>query len=156
MWGGSKYGLGGGGCRDVLRDGTAQEMVGRLCVLPNRNASIGAAARAAEARFGGGGSHEGASFSARAQLSRQRHVAEEAKQWRIVGPMRTRFRKLVAADSEDARRWARGMAQGVPEEGRGLRKRDAGKGRGARGAKGGRQARGGGGKGSGRKRFPWQ
>ena len=59
-------------------------------------------------------------------------------------------------DSEDARRWARGMAQGVPEEGRGLRKRGAGKGRGARGAKGGRKARGGGGKGSGRKRFPWQ
>ena len=59
MWGGSEYGLGGGVCRDVLRDGTEQEMVGRLCVLPDRNASILAAAEAAEAGFGGGGQHGG-------------------------------------------------------------------------------------------------
>ena len=39
----SEYGLGGGICRDVLRDGTEQEMVGRLCVLPGRNDSILAA-----------------------------------------------------------------------------------------------------------------
>lgn len=40
MWVDSPYGLGGGYCKDVLRDGTAMEMVGRLCVLEGRQRMI--------------------------------------------------------------------------------------------------------------------
>ncbi len=141
----SEFGLGGGICRDVLRDGTEQEMVGRLCVQPGRNDSILAASEAAEARFRdgqGSGKRRGRNRS----ISRTRDVRTEARRWEIIGPIRTRLRKLVAADSEEARVWqqerksakGKGWQSVAGQRGRAwreslTRKRGAGKGRGGRG-----------------------
>jgi hypothetical protein len=145
----SEYGLGGGICRDVLRDGTEQEMVGRLCVLPGRNDSILAAMMAAEARFS-----DGPRQAKRRANSRQRDVRTEARRWQVIGPIRTRLRKLVAADSEEARVWqqelksakGRGWQSKAGERGRAwrenlVRKRAAGKERGGRGGMAKRRGR---------------
>ena len=145
----SEYGLGGGICRDVLRDGTEQEMVGRLCVLPGRNDSILAAMKAAEARFS-----DGPRQAKRRANSRQRDVRTEARRWQVIGPIRTRLRKLVAADSEEARVWqqelksakGRGWQSKAGERGRAwrenlVRKRAAGKERGGRGGMAKRRGR---------------
>ena len=141
----SEFGLGGGLCRDVLRDGTEQEMVGRLCVLPGRNDSILAASEAAEARFSDG-PRQGKRQGKRRSNARTRDVRTEAKRWKVIGPMRTRLRKLVAADSEEARVWQQEQKSGkgmgwqskAGQRGRAwreslARKRAAGKGRGGKG-----------------------
>ena len=88
----STYGLGGGNCRDVLRDGTAAEMVGRLCVEEGRAESIEAAIRAAERPRPLG----------RGVFSRSRQVFKEAQGWKLDGPARTRKRKMVKL-TEDGR-----------------------------------------------------
>ena len=85
-------------------------------------------------------------------------MRQEAKRWRVIGPIRTRFRKIVAADSEEARMWQQGRGgkgrggAALWRDGFPSRKRGAAKGRGGRGAKGSGKAKGGGGKGPGRKR----
>jgi hypothetical protein len=136
VWESSDYGLGGGICKHVLRDGTAAEVVGRLCVgegsaPAERNASIAAAIASAEARHAG-------------RRQGLRHVHEEAKRWRLIGEPRTPHRKLVAADSEEARMWQQG--RGVRGGWRGQRSKGGGGGK----RRGGKSKGGGGG---GRKRW---
>lgn len=48
VWPDSPYGLGGGFCDDVLRDGTEMEMLGRLCVTEGRKERIEKAIAIAE------------------------------------------------------------------------------------------------------------
>lgn len=80
----SEYGLGGGLCRDVLRDGTPGELVGRLCIVQGREAAIEAAIRTAELPR-----------PLRAAETRRSQVLREALGWRIDGPRGTCCRKLV-------------------------------------------------------------
>ncbi|KAL1522571.1 hypothetical protein AB1Y20_017556 [Prymnesium parvum] len=72
VWADSAYGLGGGLCKHVLRDGTVQEMLGRLCVAENREERIAQAVAAAEPREG---------YPA---VRRPVQVREEARHWKIV------------------------------------------------------------------------
>lgn len=126
VWEDSPYGLGGGWCKDVLSDGTAMEMVGRLCVEEGRREKIEAAVVLAEQPRPI--KHRGA---------RSNRVRAEARHWRIDGPMRSRNRMLIRvpqtnAEVEDgsAGRYFSGWAEGTE-----LRRR--GKGRGKRRGKGG-------------------
>ncbi|KAL3927226.1 MAG: hypothetical protein SGPRY_002922 [Prymnesium sp.] len=84
VWPDSPYGLGGGLCADVLRDGVASEMVGRLCVQEGRNKSIEDAVALAE-------------------MKRQigPFLACEARKWRIEGPAHTRKRFLKRLTEEE-------------------------------------------------------
>lgn len=78
VWHDSAYGLGGGLCAHVRRDGTAAELVGRLCVDDRRNESIAAAVAAADAPR---------------PLGRREHrhhaVRAEAAGWVLTGPERS-------------------------------------------------------------------
>ena len=80
----TRFGLGGGFCEHVLRDGTALEMVGRLCVQEGRNASIAKAIELAE--------------QPRPIKYRQTwhsHVSREGRLWKLEGPARSRRRRMV-------------------------------------------------------------
>ena len=118
----SNFGLGGGLCVHVLRDGTPLEMAGRLCVEQGRNASIARSILAAEAK--------------RPIRNREswHHVAiTEGRKWKIIHSDDKRYkesrgRTLVPASAADAAR--AGLSRG---RGRG---RGRGKGKGSgRGAK---------------------
>jgi hypothetical protein len=78
IWHDSPYGLGGGLCAHVQRDGTADELIGRLCVREGRNESIAAAVAAADAPR---------------PLSKGQHrhdaVRAEAAEWVLTGPERS-------------------------------------------------------------------
>ena len=127
----SEYGLGGGYCKDVLRDGTAAEMVGRLCVMQGRKETIEAAVASAELSR---------PLTSRRWL-RSANVFREARRWRIDGKMRTRSRKMVRVEGEDdvaqdgmtVRRARKRVGKGSglpPGSEKGARRRGGGKGRG--------------------------
>ena len=80
----TRFGLGGGFCEHVLRDGTALEMIGRLCVQEGRNASIERAIAIADQPR-----------PIRYRQSWHAHVTREGRLWAIEGPMRTSRRKMV-------------------------------------------------------------
>ena len=125
----SPFGLGGGLCVHVLRDGTAQEMVGRLCVDEDRNASIALAIEMAEAQR-----------PLAAGVTWHSHVRREARKWRLDGPMRSTRRRmrrqakrLHAADDASAPGGVRSDADGdggVAKRSRGRGRRGRGRGRG--------------------------
>ena len=117
----TSFGLGGGLCVHVLRDGTAMEMVGRLCVKRGRNESIARSIAMAE--------HP---RPVRHRQTWHANVASEASHWRMEGAMRTSSRKLVwvgdrAADATPGRG---GGKRGGGKRGGG--KRGGGRGRGWR------------------------
>ena len=101
VWPDSPYGLGGGYCRDVLRDGNAMEMVGRLCVEQNRSAMIEAAIRHAELK-------RPLPF----KQSTGFLVRSEARNWRLEGPMRSRNRKMVRLSPGEEPRTRPGSRRG--------------------------------------------
>ena len=72
----------------VLRDGTAMEMVGRLCVKEGRNASIERAIAAAEAPR-----------PIRVSQTWHHHVISESRNWRLEGALRTPNRHLVRVEA---------------------------------------------------------
>ena len=112
----SPFGLGGGLCEHTLRDGTAKEMVGRLCVGRGRNASIEAAVRTAEAPR-----------PLAPKQSRHSQVNQEARKWKIAEV--DGVRQLLDVDAD------------VPELGSDKRRRGQGRHRRGRG-RGGRGGRG--------------
>ena len=112
------FGLGGGMCVHVRRDGTAAELIGRLCVPAgadaDRNASIARAAAVAEA--------ERPLRHSRAWHS---YVHRESKQWRLEGTRgsgkeRTLVRVVTRGRAEAQRR---GGGRGRGRRGRGRRGR---------------------------------
>lgn len=83
VWPDSPYGLGGGLCFHVRRDGTAAELIGRLCVHEGRNMSIAAAIATADA-------------PRPLARNRLRHnvVRAEADGWELTGQVRSSGRLM--------------------------------------------------------------
>ena len=137
----TEFGLGGGLCVHVLRDGTPMEMVGRLCVQEGRNESIHRAIAAAEAVR-----------PVRPRSTWHSMVQREAQNWQIEGAMHSGVTRKLRRVSPASGGGGRGGG------GRG------GGGRGGGGRSGG--GRGGGGRGGGgrggaagttaRRRAQWQ
>jgi hypothetical protein len=74
----SPMGLGGGLCIHTLRDGTASEMIGRLCNQERRNESIAASIAIAEK-----------ARPIKNTDTWHSHVWHESQKWTLEGPMRT-------------------------------------------------------------------
>ena len=79
----TRFGLGGGFCEHVLRDGTAAEMVGRLCLPEGRNESIAKAIGIAELPR-----------PLRNRQSWHAFVARVAREWSIEGKSGSRKRQM--------------------------------------------------------------
>lgn len=90
LWAEAPFGLGGGLCRDTLKVGTVHEMVGRLCVVENRSATISRAAKIAEAAAQGGAREHVSLWHDR--------VGAEGRRWSIQGLVGSRARELVRKD----------------------------------------------------------
>ena len=91
----SAFGLGGGLCVHVLRDGTAAEMIGRLCVAEGRNESIARAIATAEA-----------ARPLRNRESWHAQVGRESRGWQLTGKSRSperRMRRVGATAQAQAR-----------------------------------------------------
>ena len=74
----SPMGLGGGLCVHTLRDGTASEMIGRLCTHEKRNESIAASIAIAEKER-----------PIKSADTWHAHVWHESQKWTLEGPMHT-------------------------------------------------------------------
>ena len=115
----TNFGLGGGMCVHVLRDGTAMEMVGRLCVQRGRNESIARSIAMAERPR-----------PIRFRQTWHASVGAEASNWRMEGPMRSSKRTLVWVGKDEAAAGGGGRGGGG-RSGRG-RGGPVGRGRGGR------------------------
>mmetsp|Transcript_22718 Transcript_22718/g.49639 ORF Transcript_22718/g.49639 Transcript_22718/m.49639 type:complete len:170 (-) Transcript_22718:121-630(-) len=120
IWEDTPFGLGGGVCRDVRRDGTAAELLGRLCVMAKRNESIAEAIAFAEAPR-----------PLRPGDARHSLVFKQARKWKLTGRRGSADRELVMRDDSrgsaqhgergGGRRHGRGRAGGAWRQlGRGL------------------------------------
>ena len=109
------FGLGGGMCAHVLRDGTAAEMLGRLCLQDGtaRNESIQRAIAAAELPR-----------PIRHRQTWHSQVAREARQWKLTGRMRSAKRQMVRLGEPSGGgggwglKWGKG--RGAKGKGRGI------------------------------------
>jgi FkbM family methyltransferase len=80
----TKFGLGGGMCEHVRRDGTPFEVIGRLCHNLDRNESIAKAIAIAEKPR-----------PIRVRQSWGAHVLKDGKRWKLNGPLRSAHRMMV-------------------------------------------------------------
>ena len=102
----TRFGLGGGFCEHVLRDGTAYEMVGRLCLKEGRNESIQKAIELAEQPR-----------PLRHRQTWHSYVQREGRKWQLQGPLRSSQRRMVrvglTGDAAGAKGRGKGRGRGI-------------------------------------------
>ena len=103
----TRFGLGGGFCEHVLRDGTAFEMVGRLCVSQGREVAIQKAIELAEQPR-----------PIRFRQTWHAHASREGRLWSLEGPLRSMNRRMVRRREDPG-----GTGRGAKGKGRGHKRR---------------------------------